>query len=537
MFKNKKMLFMLIATLIAAVLLASCGGGEAETTAVPTVPAEAPPATVAPGETPPPAETPAVSADDAWSRIQANAKMVAGTSADYPPFEYIVGDTFNLDGFDIAIMREIGRRLGVEVEFRDMAFDGLQDALQLNQIDVAIAALSVTPERQAVVDFTNVYYVGADAILAKTGTQIVINSVQDMAAYRIGVQTGSVYQAWLQDALVVPGLIPAENLVVYGATDEMIRSLVEEPPQVDLLVMDLLPGETAAETAPVMIVAQGLNQQLYSIAIPKGQDAFLQVLNDALISMQTDGTTVTLAKQYLGLESDQLPPTPTPGAPVITPVPPVGCLLGMMYINDLTIPDFTKMNPGESFQKGWTIQNTGTCTWDSGYSLVYVGSEPVDGVLSAGPTSIVGTVQPAVNYDIYVDLVAPDQAGKYKGYYTMRAPNGTLFGDRIWAAVEVGGGGATVTPPSGAPVIENFTAEPVVIQPPACADLNWAVTGEVTNIKILGYEGGAETLLVDNADRVGTFKSCPTVTGEVLYKIVATGPGGTADQQTSIQVQ
>ena len=537
MFKNKKMIVMLIATLIAAVLLASCGGGEAETTAVPTVPAEAPPATAAPGETPPPADTPATSGEDMWSNIQANAKIVAGTSADYPPFEYVVPETFQLDGFDIAVMREIGRRLGVEIEFRDMAFDGLKDALQLNQINVAIAALSVTPERQAVIDFTSVYYVGADAIVARTGTQVVINSVQDMAAYRIGVQTGSIYQAWLQDALVDPGLIPAENLVTYENTGAMIRALVEEPSQVDLLVMDLLPAEDIAKTSPVMIAAQGLNQQLYSIAIPKGQEPFLQVLNDALINMQTDGTTVALAKQYLGLEADQLPPTPTPGAPVITPVPPVGCLLGMMYINDLTIPDFTNMNPGESFQKGWTIQNTGTCTWDSEYSLVYVGSEPVDGVLSAGPTSISGTVQPAVNYDIYVDLVAPEQAGKYKGYYTMRAPNGTLFGDRIWVAVEVGGGGATVTPPSGAPVIENFTAEPAVIQVNTCANLNWAVTGEVTNIKILGYEGGNETVLVDNADRVGTFKSCPTVTGEVLYKIVGTGPGGKADQQTSIQVQ
>ncbi|MFC2055895.1 NBR1-Ig-like domain-containing protein, partial [Chloroflexota bacterium] len=303
--------------------------------------------------------------------------------------------------------------------------------------------------------------------------------------------------------------------------------------QVDLLVMDLLPAEEIAKTSPVMIAAQGLNQQLYSIAIPKGQEAFLQVLNDAVINMQTDGTTVALAKQYLGLEADQLPPTPTPGAPVVTPPPPGGCLIGMMYINDLTIPDFTKMNPGEPFQKGWTIQNTGTCTWDTEYSLVYVGSEPVDGVLNAEPTSIVGTVQPTVNYDIYVDLVAPDNAGKYKGYYTMRAPNGTLFGDRIWVAVDVVG----ETPPSGAPVIEQFTVQPAVIQVNTCAKVDWAVAGEVTNIKILGYEGGSEKVLVDNANQIGTFDSCPTVAGEVGYKIVATGPGGTAEQQTSIQVQ
>jgi len=284
-----------------------------------------------------------------------------------------------------------------------------------------------------------------------------------------------------------------------------------------------------------MIAAQGLNQQLYSIAIPKGQEALLQVLNDALINMQTDGTTVALAKQYLGLEADQLPPTPTPGAPVITPVPPVGCLLGMMWVQDLSIPDGTQLGPGESFTKGWRIENTGTCTWDSGYSLVYVGSVPVQNVLSAAPTGISGTVQPNAKYDVNVNLVAPDNSGGYKGFYTMSAPDGTLFGDRIWVQIEVVGG--DVPTPSGAPVIENFSAEPAEIPVNTCANLNWAVTGEVTNIKILGYEGGTETELVDNADRVGTFKSCPTVTGEVLYKIVATGPGGKAKQETSIQVQ
>ena len=109
-----------------------------------------------------------------------------------------------------------------------------------------------------------------------------------------------------------------------------------------------------------------------------------------------------------------------------------------------------------------------------------------------------------------------------------------IEGYRIYLPLVEGG---TVTPPSGAPVIERFTVEPAVIQRNTCAKVDWAVAGEITNIKILGYIGGNETVLMANADRVGTFKSCPTVIGEVLYKIVATGPGGTVEQQTSIQVQ
>jgi polar amino acid transport system substrate-binding protein len=99
-----------------------------------------------------------VAEDASWSRIQAAGKIVVGTSADYPPFEYYID--FQADGFDIALMREIGQRLGVEIEIKDFAFDGLGSALQLNQIDVAIAAISITPEREGFVDFSDVYYVG-----------------------------------------------------------------------------------------------------------------------------------------------------------------------------------------------------------------------------------------------------------------------------------------------------------------------------------------------------------------------------------------
>ncbi len=96
---------------------------------------------------------------------------MVGTSADYPPFAFY-DDKFQLDGFDIALMKAIGEKLGVEVEFNDFAFDGLGNALQLGQIDAAIAAISVTPERQELVDFSDVYYVGADALLVAEQTAL-----------------------------------------------------------------------------------------------------------------------------------------------------------------------------------------------------------------------------------------------------------------------------------------------------------------------------------------------------------------------------
>jgi ABC-type amino acid transport substrate-binding protein len=69
-----------------------------------------------------------------WDRIRDAGKLVIGTSADYPPFEFY-NSNFEMDGFDIALARALGKELGLEVEFNDYGFDGLLDQVQLGNVD------------------------------------------------------------------------------------------------------------------------------------------------------------------------------------------------------------------------------------------------------------------------------------------------------------------------------------------------------------------------------------------------------------------
>ncbi|MBK8050246.1 MAG: transporter substrate-binding domain-containing protein [Anaerolineales bacterium] len=85
----------------------------------------------------------AASAGD-WAAVQSAGKIRVGTAGDNPTFEYY-GDDFALDGFDIALMKALGKELGIEVEFADYAFAGLPAALQLGNIDAIIAGLTETP--------------------------------------------------------------------------------------------------------------------------------------------------------------------------------------------------------------------------------------------------------------------------------------------------------------------------------------------------------------------------------------------------------
>jgi hypothetical protein len=89
-----------------------------------------------------------------------------------------------------------------------------------------------------------------------------------------------------------------------------------------------------------------------------------------------------------------------------------------------TIPDGTKFNAGESFTKSWRLKNTGTCTWNSNYKLVFV-----DGNQMSGPNSVKlnGYVKPGESVDILVDLKAPSKPGTYTGYWRLQAEDGNKF--------------------------------------------------------------------------------------------------------------
>ena len=158
--------------------------------------------------------TPPTVEDGSWQRVLDAGELRVATSADYPPFSFY-NDAYQIDGFDVALMKDIGAKLGVPAKISDYAFEGLASVLQIGQADVVIAALAVTPDREALVDFSNIYYVSEDGVLARTDADIgEITNPGQMAGMRIGVQKFSIYQKWVQNNLVNTGLIAEGDLFV-----------------------------------------------------------------------------------------------------------------------------------------------------------------------------------------------------------------------------------------------------------------------------------------------------------------------------------
>ena len=430
--------------------------------------------------TPPPVLPPS----DPWERIRSSGKIVVGSSLDYPPFSFY-NDTFQPDGFDIALIREIGQALGVAVEIKDMSFDGLAGALQLQQIDVAISAISVTPEREALFDFSNIYFVSDDAILANQNANIAaINSVTQLAAYRVGVQRSTVYQRWLQESLVDTGIMPAERLQIYQQASQAIEDVRNG--RIDLAIVDIPVAQTAVAAGGLRIVGQGLNPQRLAIALVNGAATTQAQINNALIQIQNSGRLNALVQQYLGLGPGEIVPPPTPLPITATPFPtatPIPCIDQMTFVQDLNLDDNNmttppEIAPGQPFRKWWRIRNSGTCTWNNTYALVFVNGNSPLAQMGGQPAVIQGSVAPGQTYDIFVDLVSPLTPGTYQAFWSMRNAQGRTFGDRIWVGIRVPSP-ATATPaPTQTPSANiQFTVDRSNITAGQCVTFNWNVVG------------------------------------------------------------
>jgi hypothetical protein len=108
------------------------------------------------------------------------------------------------------------------------------------------------------------------------------------------------------------------------------------------------------------------------------------------------------------------------------------------FVRDVSIPDGTEISAGVSFVKVWRLKNTGSCSWTSDYSLVFVNGDDMEG----DDTPLPGTVRPGEEVNVSVELVAPDDPGRYRGNW-MLSDGERRFGlganaDKVfWVQIEV----------------------------------------------------------------------------------------------------
>lgn len=132
-------------------------------------------------------------------KIKARGKLIVGTSADWPPFEY-VDKNGNFAGIDIEIAKRIAQSLGVQLEIKDMQFSALIEAVKNGDVDLVLADMTPTSEREKVVDFSFPYYFASKGVVVvlKNST---ISKLEDLYGKKVGVQLGTIQEDYANQYL------------------------------------------------------------------------------------------------------------------------------------------------------------------------------------------------------------------------------------------------------------------------------------------------------------------------------------------------
>lgn len=143
----------------------------------------------------------------ALAQIQANKKLVLGTSPDYPPFEFLVSDggKGNVVGADIELAKKMAEKMGVELEIKTIDFDALIPALQSGKVDLVITGMSPTEERKKNIDFSDIYFQGKNGVIVKKGDAAKYKTEEDLKKAKLAVQKGSTQEKYVKDTLKVTG--------------------------------------------------------------------------------------------------------------------------------------------------------------------------------------------------------------------------------------------------------------------------------------------------------------------------------------------
>jgi hypothetical protein len=159
---------------------------------------------------------------------------------------------------------------------------------------------------------------------------------------------------------------------------------------------------------------------------------FAAGLTQTALSMPTETPTITTTS------TPQVSRTPLLTATL--PQPTASCY-GLTLVSDVTIPDGTPMNQGQTFVKTWRVQNTGTCTWDVGFRFVFIAGESMGGA----PFALTTPVSPGANLDLSIAMTAPNKTGVLTGHWRMSTAAGALFGADVYVKITVSSSTVTAT--------------------------------------------------------------------------------------------
>ena len=222
-------------------------------------------------------------------------KLTMSTNASFPPYE-MVADDGSFEGIDIEVAGAIAEKLGLELQVDDMGFDAALQAAQTGKSDMVMAGVTITEERQAVMDFSNSYANGVQVVIVKEGSPI--QTADDLAnANMIGCQMGTTGYTFCSDTPENGGF-GEDHVTPYDDGAAAVQALMNG--QIDAVVIDNKPAQEYVAANPGLKILDGeFTNEDYAIGVAKGNTALLDAINGALEELTNDGTIQSIVYKYI----------------------------------------------------------------------------------------------------------------------------------------------------------------------------------------------------------------------------------------------
>ncbi|MHC5217905.1 transporter substrate-binding domain-containing protein [Enterococcus sp. LJL128] len=237
--------------------------------------------------------------ENALEKIQEKGTLMVGTSADFAPFEFktLVDGKDTIVGSDIEMVKAIGDKLGVKVEFMDMQFDAVLVALQQNKVDIAVSGISATAERKESFDFSTPYYNPPQKIVINKKNQATYTSIESLNGKKVGAQKGSIQEG------VVETQLPDAQKVSIPRVPNLIVELNQG--SIDALVLEETIAESYINQNPDLMFADieltSNEEEAFAIALPKGEDELKEEIDKIIAEMTKDGSIDKYVKEAMEL--------------------------------------------------------------------------------------------------------------------------------------------------------------------------------------------------------------------------------------------
>lgn len=235
---------------------------------------------------------PLVASADDLAEIQERGVLRIAMTGQYPPFNF-VNESNEVVGFDPAIGTEIARRMGLETEIITTAWDGIIGGLIANKFDAVVGSMSITAERDEVIDFVGPYYNTKRAFFTLAGSEITSLDQLNDDDVTVGLTLGETHDQWARDQ--------GYNVNTYKGLPELLLELTNG--RIDVVINDSIPillAMKAGQYDLAEIPAPDAEAFPAGIAIRENNPELAAAMQAALDEMMEDGTYMELANEWVG---------------------------------------------------------------------------------------------------------------------------------------------------------------------------------------------------------------------------------------------